>query len=518
MRAVCYARVSSSQQRERDTIASQLRVLPAFVAARGWELVRPVETYVDDGRSAKAGNLAARTGLARLLRDAAARLFDVVVVVDVDRLTRAEDLAERGLILGALQHADVRVASAMGGEVMDLSTDHGDLMASLKAYVAAADNRKRSERVIAGKLTAAQRGRKVGRGPYGLAYDRAAGVWSVDPVRAPIAREIVERVAAGESCRLIALDLEARRVPAPGVAWTKGRVRDLARSRHTVGEWIAHRRTRTAVTVPPIVTEELWQQAQAGLDRLRTMGLRRTRHVYLLEGLAICGACGQPIRIRSANVTRGRYARSAGYRCAGRAGALCELPELRTAEADARAWAAICTIVEDRDLPAEIAEFRGSRAAEGRDWERDAAGHRAHLARLDRVAAAVLLRFRRGTITEVELDAEIAAINRERAAVRRQLETASHALAGAAGSRERLDEATAIVAALRARMAAATPEERREIAVTLIDPGGVTFKTGGGMAMELFIERPPGAAAPSIVDAASCSDVHQNRLRIRLVA
>lgn len=506
---MCYARVSSSAQRERDTIASQLRELPAFVAARGWELMRPVETYVDDGRSARAGKLAQRTGLARLLRDAAAKLFDVVVVADLDRLTRAEDLAERGWILGALQHAGVRVAD-LSGQVMDLATDHGDLLASVKAYLAAAENRKRSERVIAGKLTAAQRGRKVGSGPYGLLYDRATNTWAVDPVRAPIAVEVLERVAAGESCRLIALDLEARGAPAPGLAWTKGRVRDLARSRHTVGEWIAHRRSRTAVSVPPIASEELWQRAQAGLDRLRTVGLRRTRHVYLLEGLAVCGECGGSIRIRSGN-----HRRPAGYRCARRAGGRCAMPELRTADADARAWAAIGSIVDDVDLVGEIAALRRERAADGGDWERDAAGHRAHLARLDRVAAAVLVRFRRGALGEVELDAELAGINRERAAVRRQLEAAERARGAAAGVGERLSEATAIVAALRAQMAVATPEERRAIAVALIDPGGVTFAAGGRLRIELFIERP---ATGSLVDAASCSDVHENRLRIRVVA
>src|SRR5690242_6765054 len=121
LRAVGYARVSSAAQRERETIASQLRVLPEFIARQGWTLVKPITTYIDDGKSAKAGKLDKRDGLAALLRDAAAGEFDVVCVVDVDRLTRSEDIAERGMILGAFHRAGVRVASAMSGEVMDLS-------------------------------------------------------------------------------------------------------------------------------------------------------------------------------------------------------------------------------------------------------------------------------------------------------------------------------------------------------------------------------------------------------------
>jgi hypothetical protein len=40
--------------------------------------------------SARAGKLAKRDGLAPLMRDAQAGAFDVVVVVDLDRLTRSE--------------------------------------------------------------------------------------------------------------------------------------------------------------------------------------------------------------------------------------------------------------------------------------------------------------------------------------------------------------------------------------------------------------------------------------------
>jgi DNA invertase Pin-like site-specific DNA recombinase len=46
------------------------------------------------------------------LRDAGLGQFDVVVVVDLDRLTRSEDLRERGEVLGAFQEAGVQIAVA----------------------------------------------------------------------------------------------------------------------------------------------------------------------------------------------------------------------------------------------------------------------------------------------------------------------------------------------------------------------------------------------------------------------
>src|SRR5687768_5363566 len=106
--AAIYARVSSQAQRDAHTIESQLRVLRAYVGAQGWELV---DTYVDDGRSAKAGRLEQRDGFARLVRDATAKRFDILVVTDIDRLTRTDDMRERAAILGPFQAAGVRIVT-----------------------------------------------------------------------------------------------------------------------------------------------------------------------------------------------------------------------------------------------------------------------------------------------------------------------------------------------------------------------------------------------------------------------
>lgn len=520
-----YARVSSIAQRERDTIASQLRVLPAFIASRSWELVRPIETYVDDGFSAKAGRLEARTGLAALLRDAALGLFDVVVVVDLDRLTRSENLGERGLILGALQDAGVRVAAAMTGEVLDLRTDHGDLMASLKSYLAAAENRKRGERVRQGKLSAAQRGRKASLGPYGFLYDAAAATWSHDPTASELVREIFERVAAGEGCWAIAVDFQRRGLPyrGPSGRWSRGRVYDVVRSRAAAGEWLAHKATRTVVAVPPIVDGVLWQRAQDALVAGRKARLRKTKHVYVLEGLARCGSCGGRMFVQSGCWAKGRFWRPAIYICEHRKNRRvgpdrCDAAKVPVDAADARVWAAICGELADPELPGELAADRRAVAADAHDWERDAAGYRAHLDRLEKVAGAVLVRFRRGAITEAELDQELAGVNRERAAVRAQLATAERVRGATISAQARLREATAAMERVLAKLAAATTAERRDIARTLIDPGGVVFH-GTSMRVELFVERPAATERSGVLATAElCSGGDESRLRIRVVA
>lgn len=526
VRAVAYLRVSSAGQRDRHTIESQARTLPEYIARMGWQLVKPIGTYVDDGHTAKSGHLEARRGLSALLRDAGAGLFDIVAVVDVDRLTRAEDLAERGMILGALQVAGVKVASAMGGEVMDLNSDMGDLMASLRASFAAADNRKRSARVLEGKITAAKRGGKSGGlDPYGLQYSKAAG-WSMHLEEAAIVREIFARVIAGDSCLTIADDFNRRGIKRRGRKgpWARGRVWDIVKSRHVVGEYIAHAGTRTVVAVPAIVDEDTWQRAGDALTAAAKAPLRKTKHVYLLEGLARCGACGGRIMVLAGWLARGRFRTPARYVCEHRkyrkvGPDRCAAPFLQVADVDARAWALICREVLDPELAAELAADRQVRAADQGDHERDAAGYRAHLARLDKVATAHRDRYRRGVLTDADFDSEMAAINRERAMVQRQLAFAERARGSTLSAQARLGAATAQLEGLRAKLATASPEERREIARALIDPGGVVFR-GAALHVELFVERPVSSDSDSAGLAAGSvwSGGSETYLRIRAVA
>jgi site-specific DNA recombinase len=506
MRAVIYARVSSAAQRERDTIAAQLRDLPAYAERQSWTLVRPPQTYVDDGRTAKAGHLEARVGLAALLRDAAAGIFDVVVVADIDRLTRSEDLAERGAILGALQRAGVRVASANSGQLLDLSTSIGDLFGTLQAFFAAEENRKRAARTTAGKLTAIQRGWKPsGPTPFGLAYDRATHTWSVHAKQAAIVVEILERVAGGESCAAIAEDLEARGEERPrGGAWHRERVWSIARSRTYLGTWIADRARGLTVAVPRLVDDELYARAQAALLAHHRRGLRRTKHVYLLEGLGVCASCGAPVGIRSRTsyVAGGeRRYNQAAYVCTHRrrprrGAAPCTAAIAPVADVDARVWAAVVRVLEDPRLAGRLAGVGRDHAQERRAWKDDAAAARQKLARLDKTEAAVLARFRRGAISDGAMDIELAAIARERDMLGAQVDAAARAGAAIGASEVRLADATALLERIRARIVAASETEKRDIVAAFV-PKGSAIVSGFDVQLTLDLVLPARSEAPS---------------------
>ena len=90
LKAVIYARVSSEEQREGQTIDSQVSELERFARERNWLLVN---AYKDDGWS---GAVMARPALDRLRDDASRGLFDAVLINDVDRLAR--DVSHLGVI------------------------------------------------------------------------------------------------------------------------------------------------------------------------------------------------------------------------------------------------------------------------------------------------------------------------------------------------------------------------------------------------------------------------------------
>src|ERR1041385_2401057 len=89
-RVAIYARVSTEEQREGQTINSQIAELERFARDKGWVIAG---VYKDEGWS---GGVMERPSLDRLRDDARKRIFQGVLLNDVDRLAR--DVAHLGVI------------------------------------------------------------------------------------------------------------------------------------------------------------------------------------------------------------------------------------------------------------------------------------------------------------------------------------------------------------------------------------------------------------------------------------
>src|SRR3989442_1451013 len=101
LRVALYARVSTEEQKEGQTIDPQVAELEHFAQDRSWPVIH---IYKDEGWS---GSMLVRPALDRLRDDAAKGLFDAVIVNDVDRLAR--DVTHLGIIKRDLERKQIQL-------------------------------------------------------------------------------------------------------------------------------------------------------------------------------------------------------------------------------------------------------------------------------------------------------------------------------------------------------------------------------------------------------------------------
>lgn len=204
MRVALYARYSSDRQNERSC-EDQRALLAAHAQRRGWTVAA---TFQDAALSGTA--MANRPGLNTLIAAAEGGLFDLVLVEHQDRLAR--NLEHEAHIFNRLKRAGVRIATLATDEVRILDVAIGGLMGEL--YIEAL-----SEKTKRGMHANAEQGLATGARMYGY-RSAPGGALAIHPPEADVVREVLARLAAGETIRAVCLDLNARRVPGPrGGLW-----------------------------------------------------------------------------------------------------------------------------------------------------------------------------------------------------------------------------------------------------------------------------------------------------------
>jgi DNA invertase Pin-like site-specific DNA recombinase len=111
LRAAIYCRTSTAKPK--SSIARQMANIRPYAERQGYVLSDEL-TYTDEG---SADELAQRPGLQRLLADAAAGRFDVVVVDEVSRLSRQTLTEFVATVAHPLDEAGVRLDTVAGGPV-----------------------------------------------------------------------------------------------------------------------------------------------------------------------------------------------------------------------------------------------------------------------------------------------------------------------------------------------------------------------------------------------------------------
>lgn len=158
--AAVYARVSTLHNGQDPTM--QTRELVEYCQRRGWEVF---DCYVDNGVSGKKDS---RPELNRLMADAHARRFDVVVVWRFDRFSRSVSHLCRALeIFNALK---INFVSMI--EQIDTTTPAGTFVFHVLAAVAQSERQTIVERVRGGLRNARAKGKRLGRPRKTVDVDR----------------------------------------------------------------------------------------------------------------------------------------------------------------------------------------------------------------------------------------------------------------------------------------------------------------------------------------------------------
>lgn len=200
MKAAIYSRFSTDRQTE-SSITDQYRVCAERCRQEGLSVVARFE---DQGISGAAiGN---RPGFLAMVEAGNAGGFDVLVVMDLSRLSRSQgDLSK---VIDRLTARGIRVIGVQDG--YDSARKGHKLQAGLSGIIGEAFREMVSERTYAALESRALQGRPAGGRRYGYGEGEAA-----------VVRLIFQWYSQGLSAQWIANELNRRGVPSPGSAWKR---------------------------------------------------------------------------------------------------------------------------------------------------------------------------------------------------------------------------------------------------------------------------------------------------------
>src|SRR5208283_1128792 len=321
--AAIYARVSSDQQREEHTIASQTAALIEF--AKSHELEVPKEwIFEDEGYS---GATLERPGLERVRDLAAEGQIQVVLAYAPDRLSRKyayqilliEELARNGV-----ETLFVKAPQGCSAEDQLLVQFQGMIAEYERAQILERSRRGKRHRARSGEVSV------MSGAPYGYRYvrksDEAPASYAVTEAEAQVVRRVFELYTVTcLSIGAITRQLNAERIPTRkrsprwerSVVWAMlrnsayrgvayfGKTRVATRSRVTrplrlrggmsKRDSAGHERPRedwVAIPVPQLVSEESFARAQELLQENKIRARRRTITPSIVQGLVSCQKCG----------------------------------------------------------------------------------------------------------------------------------------------------------------------------------------------------------------------------------
>src|SRR5215471_7121298 len=457
-----YARVSSDQQTQAQTIASQVAALRDRVTADDCVLLPECE-FIDEGYS---GATLVRPGLERLRDLSASGGIERLYVHSPDRLARK--YAYQVLLIDEFQRMGIEVVF-LNRELSQSPED--ELLLQVQGMVAEYERAKILERSRRGKRHAAHVGsvNVLCGAPYGYRYvskqeGGGSARYDILEEEARVVRQIFlwigqERLSIGEVCRRLQRAQERTRTGRTqwdrSVVWgilknpaykgtaafgktRTGPLRPRLRAqrngslqpRRAVSDYVVPREEWVFIPVPALIDEALYDAVQEQLAENRRRARQSQRGArYLLQGLLVCKVCGyayygKPI---SPSTRKHRPRAYAYYRCIGtdsyRFGGhrVCANTQIRTDLVELAVWHEVCRLLQDPHRLEREYHRRGQARPHRAKWETPES-LRAQIAKLQRGMARLIDGYAEGLIEKGEFEPRIKRIKQRVTILEEQLQ------------------------------------------------------------------------------------------------
>src|ERR1700738_1906659 len=455
--AVIYARVSSDQQREEHTIASQTAALIEF--AKNHELEVPKEwIFEDEGYS---GATLERPGLERVRDLAAEGQVQVVLAYAPDRLSRK--YAYQILLIEELARHGVETRFVKAPQS---ATAEDQLLVQFQGMIAEYERAQILERSRRGKRYRARSGEVsvLSGAPYGYRYirktDETLASYRVIDAEARVVQRVYEMytvvgLSMGEIARrLNAEGISTRKQSARwerSVVWAMlrnpayrgaaafGKTRRAGRMRVTralrrrgamvSSNSIGHERPREEwieIPVPALVSEDSFARAQELLQENKIRSRRRTITPRIVQGLVSCEKCGYAFS-RSSTSTSARKLHY--YKCIASdswrklAGPVCDNRPVRQDLLDAIVWTEVIRLLEDPTLIQQELDRRLAAARAADPTKQRQQTVQRDLVRVDKSVERVLTAYQEDLLSLEQLRERMPSLRQREQALRAELQS-----------------------------------------------------------------------------------------------
>ncbi len=334
LRVTYYARVSSESDEQLNSLGNQIQYYEDFIKRNAaWTFV---PGYIDEGLSGISTKR--RENFNRMIDDAAEDKFDLVITKEISRFARNT--------LDSIQFTRQLLSSGVGvffqNDNINTFDEDSELRLSIMSSIAQDELRKLSSRVKFGHQQAIKNNVVLGNNRI-FGYRKENKRLVIDEDQAPMVRELFELYATDEysmkqietlfwnkgyrnlNGKKIAHSTMANMISNPKYkgyyVGNKVKVVDMFTKKQKFlppEEWVMFK-DESGEIVPAIVSEELWEQANAVLRR-RSEDVKNRQgvcnHANLLTGKLFCTHCGTPYYRRESKDKEGN--RNSKWVCSGK--------------------------------------------------------------------------------------------------------------------------------------------------------------------------------------------------------